>query len=196
MKKVIKVIIVLVLVFVVLIGLVFAYKYYSNYKWKKDVENKMKVKRERFSELLYEIPKEFKKNKKEEHLYPYSYIYEKDDMRCVIDMDSFKIDNDENNTLERRAKLEASRLEEDQVISIGPEDIDLINTKGIVLVKEKRIDGLLNSNDYYIYLQSKKSIFTIEYTIVNWRTSGRDDTDTHVCTASFDDFLNSIGIKE
>ncbi len=196
MKKVIKIIVVLVLVFIVLIGLAYAYKYYSKYKWKKEVESEMNVKRERFSELLYEIPKEFKRNKKEEHLVPYSYIYEKDDMRCVIDLNSFEIDNDENNTIERRAKLEASRLEDKQEVILGPEETEFINTTGIVLAKGQRLNGILNANDYYIYLQSKKSIFTIEYTIVNWRTSGRDDADTHVCTTSLEGFLNSIGIKE
>lgn len=133
---------------------------------------------EEYSDIDFEVPKEFEKSGRF-----HSYYYYKDGISCRFAVDSSEIYQED---FERWFK---SRL----IVNLNDEVGDL---KEIEINGNKAFFVEVRSNDsveHHYALRSSKYYYSIEYTISNY---DKEENPEHICYVSEDKILSSIKIKE
>ena len=133
---------------------------------------------EEYSDIDFEVPKDFEKTGAF-----HSYYYYKDGISCRFAVDSSEIYQED---FEKWFK---SRL----IVNLNDEVGDL---KEIEINGNKAFSVEVRSNDsveHHYALRSSKYYYSIEYTISNY---DKEENPEHLCYVSEDKILSSIKIKE
>jgi hypothetical protein len=173
-----KIVLILVIVAIIIVVMFLIIKSVS---FKEDAKDTLV-----FSEISYEVPKEFELDNSITHNRLYSYS--EDSLYCYLTISSYEKEyyDDFEEWFKERIVFNLN----DKV-----SDLEQLNVNGNNILHINRVRNKENSKNSYYGLSSKNYYYFINYDITDYLNGDRENMDDNLCYNAIDEIISSIKLK-